>query len=173
MSDLSNQETPLLGVSKGDIRLDSTQAIGDISAEMARQTRRELLLFERQLDARVYDQQPFLDAIRRLALRRPDLSVRILIFDPRESAGCAHRLVDLARHLTSRIAIRCVDEQDRDRLDAFLIADERGYVHRRLADTLDTIANFHDPLAARRLRNAFDQIWERSSTDTELRRLFI
>lgn len=173
MFDPNNQETPLLGVSKGDIRLDRVKAVRDISAEMARQTRRELLLFERQLDASLYDQQPFLDAIRHLALRQPNLSVRILVFDPRESAESAQRLVDLARHLTSRIAIRRVGEEDRDRLDAFLVADERGYVHRRLADTMDAVASFHDPLEARQLRNAFGQIWERSSTDAELRRLFI
>ncbi len=173
MPDSSDQESPLLGVSKGDIRLERGRAIRDISAEMAQQAGRELLLFERTLNASLYDHQPFLDAIRSLALRRPDLSVRVLIFDPRESAESAHRLVDLARHLTSRIAIRCVGEEDRDRLDAFLVVDERGYVHRRLADTMDAIADFHNPLEARQLRNAFNQIWERSSTDGELRRLFI
>ncbi|MBK1721941.1 hypothetical protein [Thiocystis violacea] len=162
-----------LGVSHEPLELDRMAAIRDISGNMARQARRELLLFGRTIESNLYDQQPFLDAVRRLALSRPTLSVRILVFDPRDAAASGHRLVELARHLTSRIGIRSVDENDRDRLDAFLIADERGIVHRRFADTMAAIADFNNPLEARKLRTDFNQIWERGTPDTELRRLYL
>ncbi|NEV62671.1 hypothetical protein [Thiorhodococcus minor] len=162
-----------LGVSKGPIALDRIAAIRDFSTLMASQARRELLIFGRTLESRLYDQQPFIEAVRRLALARPALSTRILLFDPREAAESGHRLVDLARHLTSRIAIRRVDDDDRDRLDAFLVADERGYVRRRLADTMEAVADFSNPLEARQLRVAFNELWERGTPDAELRRLFI
>ena len=169
----SEHESLELGVSKGAIQLDRTAAIRDMSARMAEQAQRELLIFGRTLEASLYDRQPFLDAVRRLALARPILCVRILVFDTRAAAQAGHRLVDLARHLTSRIAIRRVDPEDQERLDAFLVVDERGYVHRRLADSMEALADFDNPLEARQLRTDFSQLWERGAPDAELRRLHL
>ncbi|NEX18989.1 hypothetical protein G3480_01435 [Thiorhodococcus mannitoliphagus] len=168
---LTDDENPQLGTSRGSIELDRIAAIRDISALLASQARRELLVFGRTLESNIYDQEAFLDAVRQLALARPVLSVRILVFDPRDAATSGHRLVELARRLTSRIAIRRVDDDDRERLDAFLIADERGFIRRRLAETMEAVADFNAPLEARRLRSEFNLLWERGATDPELRRL--
>lgn len=166
-------EDLLLGASKGPFELDRIAAIRDFSTLLASQARRELLIFGRTLESRLYDQQPFIAAVRRLALARPTLSTRVLLFDPRAAAESGHRLVDLARQLTSRIAIRRVDDDDRDRLDAFLVADERGYVRRRLADTMEAVVDFNNPLEARQLRTDFNALWERATPDAELRRLHL
>ena len=108
-----------------------------------------------------------------LALARPGVCVRVLLFDPRAATQSGHRLIELARRLTSRIAIRRVADEDQERLDAFLIVDETGYVHRRLAERLEAIADYADPPAARRLRQDFERLWEHGSVDSELRQLFI
>lgn len=162
-----------LGLSKGPLQLDRIAAIRDVTAHMAAQARREILVFGRTLESALYDHPPFLDAVRRLALSRPVQSVRILVFDARSAAESGHRLVDLARHLTSRIEIRRVAEEDQDRLDAFMVVDERGYVRRRLADTMEAVADFDNPLEARQLRSDANQIWERSTQESELRRLYL
>ncbi|EGV33632.1 hypothetical protein ThidrDRAFT_0321 [Thiorhodococcus drewsii AZ1] len=163
----------ILGASKGPMTLDRSNLIRHASALMASQSRRELVLFGRDLDPQLYDSQPFLDGVRRLALHRPSICVRILLFDTRKATGAGHRLIELSRKLTSRIAIQRVCEDDRERLDAFLIADERGYIRRRLADTMEAVADFDNPQESRLLRMDFEQMWERSSPDTEMRRLFL
>lgn len=167
----SIQDDPMLGASSGLLRLDRRDLIREASLRMADQACRELLVFGPTLDPDLYDQSPFLSAVRQLALARPVLSVRILIFDARQASLSGHRLIELARRLTSRIAIRCADEDDQDRLDAFLIADECGYIHRQMAASLEAVADFNNPGEARRLRAAFNSIWERGASPLELRRL--
>ena len=163
-----------LGISSGTIALDRRSAIRTASCTMAQQARRELLLFDRSLEADLYDNSPFVDAIRRLALGRQGISVRLLLLDPRSTAAkSSPRLLELTRQLTSRIALQRASDEDKERLDAFLIADERGYVRRRNADLMDAVVDFNDPLGARKLRTEFDELWSRSEADPEFRRLLL
>ncbi|MGQ9660565.1 MAG: DUF7931 domain-containing protein [Thermochromatium sp.] len=162
-----------LGRDTGQRTLTHESEITAISADLAAQAQRELLIHSPTLDPVLYDQATFLEAVRRLALARPRICVRVLLFDPRAAIQRGHRLIELARRLTSRIAIRRVADEDQERLDAFLIVDETGYIHRRLATRMEAIANYADPPTARRLRQDFDQLWERSTLDSELRWLFI
>lgn len=173
MSEPTPHAGPILDTTTGSLKLDSRTLIRDTSAELASRARRELLLLSRRLDPELYDHRPFLDAVERLALARPNLAVRILVFDPRGASQSGHRLVELTRRLTSRIAIRRVGEDDQDRLDAFLIGDERDSLRRQAADAWEAVADFDNPLAARRLRTDFESLWERSDADPEFRRLLI
>ena len=165
--------TPTLGVDAGRLRLARRQEIAATSAHMAGQARRELLIHDPVLDPLVYDQESFLEAVKRLALARPGLCVRVLLSDPRTGAQGGRRLIELSRRLNSRIAIQRLADEDQDRLDALLIVDATGYVRRRLVDGLEAVADYDDSPSARRWRLEFEEFWERSSVDTELRQLFI
>lgn len=164
---------PRLGITSDPILLERSRSIRALSTEMAEQARRELLILGPTLDPAIYDQPAFLAAVKRLALGRSEPSVRVLVCDSRAANQDGQRLIDLARHLTSRITIRGVAEEERDRRDAFLVADARGFIHRPFADAMEGTADFNAPLEARRLRTEFERIWERSHEDSELRRLFI
>jgi hypothetical protein len=173
---MSNEREPVmrtLGVDTGRLRLTCRQEIAEISAHMADQARRELLIHDPRLDPSLYDQMAFLQAVKRLALARPGLCVRALLSDSRSATQSGHRLIELARRLTSRIAIQRVADEDQDGFDALLIVDATGYVHRRLANGLEAIADYDDSPTARRWRLEFEERWERSSVDTEMRQLFI
>ncbi len=158
---------------EGLLTLTSRGAIRDISLRLARQARREILILSRELDPAYYDQQPFLVAMRRLALTTHQDPVRMLVWEPRLPVNRGHRLVGLARQLSSRISIRRLGEDFRDRSDAFLIADGRGYCLRRQADTQEAVANLNAPREARLLRAEFQQLWENSEESIELRRLHL
>jgi hypothetical protein len=79
----------------------------------------------------------------------------------------------LIHHLTSRIAVRCVAEAQRERLDAFLLADEAGFILRQQADIYLATADFRAPLEARRLQAEFLTLWEQAEPSPELRRLHL
>jgi hypothetical protein len=95
----------------------------------------------------------------------------MLLFEPVRAVGAGHRLIELGRTLCSRIGMRRVAEDFRHRVDAFLIVDGSGYCLRHLADRHEALVEFAAPGAAARLRAEFEQIWELSSEDVELRRL--
>ncbi len=164
----SSDDLPL-----GPLVLTARAAIRGACLGLAQGARRELLIFSRDLDPDLYDQGPFLDEVQRIALATPHLPVRALVREPRVPAMAGHRLIELARQLASRIAIRRVGEDFRDRLDAFLIADARGYCLRRQADRPEALVEYAAPAEARRLRAEYERIWEQSDADTELRRLHI
>ncbi|MCF1184169.1 hypothetical protein L0E83_12100 [Marichromatium gracile] len=157
----------------GPSPLETRASIRDAAIALATQARRELLIFGPHLEPDLYDQPPLLEAIRRLALERPDLPVRILIKETRDALQQGHRLIELARRLTSRIAIRRSGEDDRARTDAFLVVDARGYVHRHHADGQRASTAAADAPEARRLRETFMQMWERSDSDREIDRLYL
>lgn len=155
------------------LHLDSRARLRELGIELAEQARRELLLFAPRLDPDLYDQAPFLEAVRRLALAAPHQPVRILVAEARAIARDGHRLIELARHLSSRIALREIDERDQERRDAFLIIDTRGYLHRPLSASHQGLAEFDGRRGARRLREEFNQLWEVARESSELRRLYL
>jgi len=153
------------------LRLTDLLSIREACLRLAAAAQRELLVFSRDLDPDLYDQLPFLDAVRRLALACPRSPVRALVFEPLAPVRTGHRLIGLSRRMPSRIAIRRVAEDFRTRVDAYLISDDTGYCLRRLADRHAALVEWRAPGAARRLRADFDEIWEHSDEDIELRRI--
>ena len=158
---------------QGAVTILGRASIRELSQRLVEQARRELLIFTSDLDPDYYDQAPFVEAVRRLALGSPHQPVRVLLRDPRAVALKGHRLIALARQLTSRIAIRRLGEDFKDRQDAFLIADGRGYCLRRLADAAEAVADPDGASQARLLRAEFEQMWEHGDVDSELRRLHL
>ena len=76
-----NLQAPVPGAPPGKLELQGLAAVRDLSAQLAGQAERSLLIFSRTLDQRVYDQQPFLHALHRLALHGPRSQVRILLVE--------------------------------------------------------------------------------------------
>ncbi len=144
-----------------------------VTLALAQQATRTLHLFSRELDARLYDTEPFLDAVRQLAIRGRFSEIRILVQSTDRAVKNGHRLIELARHLSTYIQIRAVHPEFRDYNQAFLVADEAGFLMRNLADRFEGRANFHDPLEARELVRFFTRVWDASSHDPELQRLHL
>ncbi|UHD14987.1 DUF7931 domain-containing protein [Thiocapsa bogorovii] len=157
-----------------DPRLLATRSeIRDAGVAIAQTARRELLVFDRTLDCDLYNAQTFVEAVKRLALARPDAPVRVLLSYPEQGVKNVNQVVELAQRLTSRIAIRRLVDDLPVRPDAFLIADERTYLKRPLAEGSEGIADMHGRVEARRLRNDFEQMWEHAEIHVELRRLHL
>jgi predicted GNAT family N-acyltransferase len=157
----------------GTLTLEGPTSIRAAGIRMAGQARRGLCLLTRDLDPVLYDDPELVAAVRRLAVHRRDLPVRILVFDAASVVHRSHRLLPLIHHLSSRIAVRCVAEAQRERLDAFLLADEAGFILRRQADIYLATVDFHAPLEARRLQAEFLTLWEQAEPSPELRRLHL
>lgn len=150
-----------------DAREDSRQA----ARYLAENVRRELLIFTRDLEPAIFDQAEFLDAVREFAIRSRHTQVRVLVQDATRAIREGHGLVRLARRISTHVHLHRPHRDDQDQVDAFIVADETGYLYRPLADRLEGRWHAYDPPEARRLNKRFHEMWERSQAEPEFRRL--
>jgi hypothetical protein len=162
-----------LGISNMEIELTTRGETRHATELMVQQCLSTLEIFTRDLDAPLYDQEPFLQALSALCLGNRKARIRILVQDPTPAVKRSHRLIELSRRLSSSIELRQPHPDYRHHNEAFLIADSCGLIHRSLADRYEGTANFYDPVTAQRKLDFFSEVWERSEAHPEFRRLHL
>jgi hypothetical protein len=138
---------------------------------LARQARRSIQIFSHDLEPTVYEHQPFIQAILDLARSGRGSRVQILLHDSERVVKYGHRLVEAAQRLPSSIEIRRPGKGHQDYPQAFLLADQRGLLRRKLSTRPESILAFNAPLEARKLSDFFTSVWDLGASDPELRRL--
>ncbi len=56
---------------------------------------------------------------------------------------------------------------------AFIIADDKALVYRLQADRWDGIADMNDPAVVRRYLNFFDEVWQTSMQESQMRQMLM
>ena len=162
-----------MGISDLEIELTSRGETQHATELMAAQAQASIEIFSRDLDPFLYDREPFLEALSGLCQRNRKARIRCLVQNPTAPVKNNHRMIELARRLSSSIELRYPHTDYRHYNEAFLVADECGLIHRSLADQFEGTANFYDPVQARRKLDFFTEVWERSETHPEFRRLYL
>ena len=162
-----------LGISDIEIELLTREETRHATELMVGQAQSSLDLISRALDPFLYDQENFLDLLSRLCVRNRQARIRFLVQDPTTPIKRNHRLIELGRRLSSSIEFRQPHQDYRYYNAACLIADRCGLIHRSLADRFEGTANFYAPVAAGRELDFFTEVWERSETHAEFRRLYL
>jgi len=162
-----------LNEDSADIVIDGSEDNQAAATQLVRQAGRSLDIFSRDLEPRIYDNAEFADAVRALAVKTRDMHVRILVIDPDFIIKHGHRLIELARRLTSHMEIRKLHEDYCNNPEAYLVVDSRGLLHRKLASRYEAVVNFNNPITATELHNQFTEMWERSKQYMDFKRLYI
>lgn len=140
-------------------------------AKVAAVAKRSLAIYTVDLEPGVYDKPGFLEIAKRLVLAKRYSRIRVLIANPYRAIRNGNQFVMIARRLNSVIEIRNVHEDYRDHNEAYLVADDSAVVYRADAGKWQGIADTRAPSKARRYLATFDEIWEASAVDPELREL--
>ncbi|MCW8891595.1 MAG: acyltransferase, partial [Sedimenticola sp.] len=135
--------------------LQGRTAFQQASTLMAQQSTYRIDIFTYDLDKPLYDQIAFIDAIKALALHQRGISTRILIQNSQTVQSEGHRLIELARRLTSKIEIKRPHADYIDHAENFMIVDKTGYIRRKTADRYEGEANFSDRLGSKLLTEFF------------------
>lgn len=161
------------GQPSGVITLARREEFRLASLSLARQAVRSLDILSYDLDAPLYDQMDFVMAVKQFCLQSRQSQVRILLHNNERVQKQGHRLVDLARRVPSRISIRRPHPDYLQRQENFLLADRTGHLIRRLYSRYQGEVNFSDRLGSERWVDFFNEIWNCSEPDIDLRRLDI
>ncbi len=166
-------DLPLLGESNDLFHLHDEDDHLIHAAGMLRQAKRDLAIFSYDLDPAVFDQIPFVEAFKALALRSRFSRIRLLIQDNTLVLQRGHRLVELAQRLPSVIEIRKPSDDFIDHPENFLLIDDCGYLHRKSPESHIGIACYHNRHRVNRLLALFDDAWEHGTPDRDLARLHL
>lgn len=172
------QELPqlyVLGETAAEVKIDSAEENANAAISLAKQARYYLNIFTQDLDARVYDNAEFERALFALARRNPTTRIRILTIDSGAAVRKGHRIVRLAQTLTSSIFIHNPSREHRSEISAFLVADGNGLLYRNRGthNHYEASVNFMSPRRAGKLNEFFNEAWEWSTPDPQVRRLYI
>lgn len=154
------------------IEVASLEQARTVVDALASQARHRLWIYTRDLDRPLFDREPFLAELQRIALSGRGAEVRILIQDPLAAVRDGHRLLHLAARLPTYIHLRTpVTEEDRQYAAAFVLNDVGGFYLRPIGSRWDGEGYSASPGPQGQLLHQFNQVWERSEPDPELRRI--
>ena len=123
--------------------------------------RNELAILSCRLEPTLYGDIAVVDAFSALALRHERVRIRILVNQPDLAMRRAHRLVEFARRLSSRIEFRELPEDQRGLVEDCVIADSAAVWRRDNPEQLESRV-FESTLEARLQLRRFDPLWETS-----------
>ncbi|SDI22340.1 hypothetical protein SAMN05216588_11357 [Pseudomonas flavescens] len=144
------------------------QARGHALALM-QQARRTLCLYSPDLEPWLYHHSSIAQACTQFLLSHRNSRLRILLRDSSRAVRDGHRLITLSRKLSSHLQIRRCHPDYPAPEGAFLLADEQGLLVRPEPDQFAGYAKYQDPAGVRQLQRLFDQTWDTSITDPDLR----
>jgi len=138
-------------------------------AEIATRARRTLSIYTPDLEPKIYDQDSFLEPVKRLVLARSHARLRVLISDPGRVVREGNRFMMMARRLTSYIDLRNVASEYRSNPCSFIVADDKAIVFRQQCSRWDGMVDFDDTSVVKRYLAFFDEVWAGSLIQPEMR----
>ena len=166
-------ENFMLGVTTGQIPVDERSLNIAAVHKLASSATIQMNIVSRKLDHFVFDHIDIVEAISNFIRRASHTKVRILVFNSIEITKSSHRLLALAHRAPSKMALRLLSPEYKDFNESFVTADKTGYLHNQQSDLYDGVVSFNDPIRCSELNKTFNEIWDRSVEDPNLRQLKI
>ncbi|WP_462383888.1 DUF7931 domain-containing protein [Pseudomonas sp. Marseille-QA0892] len=136
------------------------------------QARRTVCIYSQDLEPWLYDTEACTEACKALLTRQHRSRLRILVRDA-ERVRSDHRLVRLSHRLTSNFAIRRLNPDYAFEPGGFLIVDDGRLFTRPIAAEPTGKATTGDRASVRQFQARFDQAWDYSIDDPNLRSIFL
>jgi len=141
--------------------------------EIAMRARRTLYIYTPDLEPMLYDQDCFLEPLKRLVLARSHGRVRVLVGDPVRASRDGHRFMQMARRLTSSISLRIVPGDYRGDPCAYIVADDKAIAYRAHTSRWTGFVEISDQGIDRRHIDHFESVWSGSLVAPELQPILL
>ncbi len=113
----------------------------------------------------------FADAVKKMLLANRRSRLRLIVFEPRLIASRGHILLDMAATLPSYIEFRKPGKEYVHFNESLLVGDRTGYIYRNSSERFDGNLNFNDKRKSKALMDVFEEMWNKSTADPNLRRM--
>jgi hypothetical protein len=156
---------------EGRIELQPTDDRAAALAELAREAQRIVRIFSDELDPELFDNVALTDELSRVARHGRQCEVRILIKDSVQLVKRAHRLGALHRRLMSAVPIRKLTYAPDHYVPNYVLIDTVGVFYIPNEENKVCFLNRDDRALVKHLSEQFDDLWQKSLTDVELRNM--
>lgn len=161
----------LLGETEQLIEVDLREDLRQLILTMSQQAKHQILIFSHDLEHSLFDTDELYEAIKTLAIASQRTHIHIIVQDAKPMTQKGHRLLGLARRISSHIKIKVTAKEHNDLLESFIIFDDQAYIVQNNPELFIAYGNFYEPLKTRQLSGEFDELWARGIIDSSLRRL--
>ncbi|WP_339488487.1 DUF7931 domain-containing protein [Pseudomonas sp. EL_65y_Pfl2_R95] len=169
---LSEQREPapfVLGEHSALERFNSPELARSHALALLQQAKRSLCIYSQDLEPWLYHHSSVQQACTAFLLANPKNRLRILVKDLGNAIKDGSRLISLSRRLSSNLLIRKLNPDYPIEDIGYLLADDRGLFLRPEADQCAGYASYQDAGRVRLRQAHFNQAWETSITDPDLR----
>lgn len=143
----------------------------ELAVELCNEARRTIRILSPDLDHQVFDSEALCDNISALARRSRYSDVRILVKDTRSLVQRGHRLLELSRRIPSLVHIQVLADHPEMNDDTMVIRDMDGLLFKPGDSEHQGIFEPDSKARTQSYIERFDELWERSASDPQLRRL--
>lgn len=151
------------------VRLEKVDTFKEFAIQLVTDARATVVIFSEDMEAWLYDNDDFSDALMALVQKSRNSNVRILVRDTRALLERGHRLLRISHRASDKIQIRKLPSMLSEKYPCYLIADDNGLLFRQDPQVVQGIG-YHDYRArVKPLLEDFKLMWERSTTDPDLR----
>lgn len=140
---------------------------------LIQQARRTLYLYTPDLEPWLYHHSSIQEACTQLLLGNPRNRLMILVRDSTRAVKEGHRLLNLSKRLSSYCQIRRINPDYPSEEHAFLLADDCGLLLRPEPTEYAGYAHYNSAGRVRQLIAQFEQTWNTSVLDPNLRSFLI
>lgn len=150
--------------------LDAQDDFSSHAIELAGKSRRDLMILSHRLDPLVYDTEDFYQAVLRFARQDRRSMVRMLVNDVKPIVEQGHYLLRLARRLSSKVEIRRLAFEPKDKEAAWLMGDRQYLLYKHDDSVYRGFVNYNARMECLEFADEFNILWDRHSVvDPSLR----
>jgi hypothetical protein len=143
----------------------------ELAVALCASAARNVNILSPTLDHRVFDNPELVAALAALARDSRQTQVRILISDSRQIVARGHRLVQLARRLTSSVHIQKLAEHPDWNGETVITRDRDGVLYKPGGSDHEGFYQPNSRWSAQKHLELFEELWRHSAADVELRAL--
>jgi hypothetical protein len=153
--------------------LDDLSDFQEYSLKLVTQARRKIAILSHNLDAPIYANDAFVEALSSFVRNTRTAQVQILVKDTKPLVESGHKLAKLHQRLSSKILLRKLTVEPDDTDMGFMLCDTDALLFKNDDSFYKGFANFNAAVEVKRLRDTFDYVWEYGEAEPELQILNI
>ena len=155
------------------VEIDTRTTYHQISRIMMMHAKHSIDIYAFKLEPEIVNHKSVIAALKRLPQQTSSARIRILVQESRESVTECAPFVEMARKYTSFIEFRRLGDLKETNPASWMTVDQDKYITRINYHSYQGKACHQDKLEVRNLKEIFNERWEKSPPDPELRRLIV